>query len=384
MPIPQAEWIDTPPAFQALKAEWNALAERARPSSVFLRHEWFDAAWAWRQQDSRLRLLRVHDAQRSLGIVPLVLRRETGAGLRPRVLEFLTVPDTQLCDLVCAPEDRSTVVGALITAITAPTAACDLLDLRYLPVSSATLPELAAAAAAQQLKLHQAVTDRNLYIDLDGEWATFYAQRSRRQKKANNLVANRLKRAAQSIELRWLRTDTLTPETLGQTLATVTEISARSWKRATGLSLDRPGPGAFIQRLAAHAHQNDWLSLWLLQLDGAPVAMEFQLSYDGQLHALRADYDQAQSELSPGSYLNWKLLESLFGKGYKRYWMGPGGNAYKRHWTDDAVGLCRARIYARTLVGRTLAWRDLWLRPLAKRLLRRDRPVPGVTPKETE
>ncbi len=297
MPAPQTEWIDTPPAFQALKAEWNALAERAHPSSVFLRHEWFDAAWAWRQQDCRLNLLRVHDAQRTLGIVPLVRRRGTDAGLQPRILEFLTVPDTQLCDLVCAPEDRPAVVGALIGAIAAPTALCDLLDLRYLPASSTTLSELAAAVAAQRLKLHQAVTDSNLYIDLDGEWAAFYAQRSRRQKKANNLIANRLKRAAQSIELRWLRAETLTPETLRQTLATVAEISAHSWKRATGLSLDRPGPGAFIQRLAAHAHRNDWLSLWLLQLDGVPVAMEFQLNYDGQLHALRADYDQTRSEL---------------------------------------------------------------------------------------
>lgn len=378
----QIKWINTTSDFQALKNEWNILASRANPGSVFLRHEWFDAAWAWRQQDSQLRVLHVHDSQRLLGIVPLVLRRQTGPGLRPRVLEFLTVPDTQLCDLLCAPEDRPAIVRALIEAVTATTAPCDLLDMRYLPSTSATLPELAAAAGACRLKSQQTETDNNLYIDLDGEWAAFYARRSRRQKKANNLVANRLKRAVQNIELQWLRGDGLTAEVLEQTLATVTAISARSWKRTTGLSLDHAGPGAFIQRLAKHAHQNGWLSLWMLQLDGAPVAMEFQLSYAGQLHALRADYDQAQCELSPGSYLNWKLIESLFGKEYKRYWMGPGENAYKRHWAVDGEVLCQTRIYARTLVGRTLAWRDLWLRPLAKRVLQRDRSEPVVAHKD--
>ena len=70
-----------------------------------------------------------------------------------------------------------------------------------------------------------------------------------------------------------------------------------------------------------------------------PVAMEYQLVDNGNVHALRSDFDQSCEDLSPGSYLFRHLLESSFGGGLTRYYMGPGDNPYKLRWTDQGESL---------------------------------------------
>ncbi len=351
-------------AFQSLRAQWNALAGSSICDSVFLRHEWFDAAWQWLRGDSALRVLCVHRDSTLIGICPLVLRREKHAGMSVRQLQFLAVPDTQLCDIIAAPEDVPLAAAAVGEWMKAGAAAWDIVDLRHVPANSPTLAALGARIGARQVD-----DDPNPVIALDGGWTAFYAGRSRSLKKANNLAANRLKKAGR-IDIQWLHGAGADAAQVDKLLDEFVGISARSWKETTGLTLDNPGPGAFIRRLTLHAREQGWLSLWLLRLDDRPVAMEYQLSYRGDVHALRADFDQACNDISPGSHLNAVLLEQLFGGGLQRYCMGPGNNAYKRRWTDQADLLGRLTGYSPALRGKVVAFAAVTLRPMASRIKR--------------
>jgi CelD/BcsL family acetyltransferase involved in cellulose biosynthesis len=186
-------------------------------------------------------------------------------------------------------------------------------------------------------------------------------------KKANNLIANRIQREFKALEILWYASEQADGMTVDQLLEDVIQLSARSWKQSTGLTLDQPGPEAFIRRLVPHAATNGWLSVWILKLDGKLSASEIQLQYGGHVHALRADYDLSLRQHSPGSYLNWKLLESLFEKGLIRYWMGPGNNSYKAQWTEEFDSLSTLRVYSTTMRGRMLAFWDQTLRPILRR-----------------
>ena len=86
------------------------------------------------------------------------------------------------------------------------------------------------------------------------------------------------------------------------------------------------------------------------------------------VHALRADFDEACAQLSPGTYLNWKILETLFGAGLSRYYMGPGENAYKLRWSITGDPLITAHSYSPSLRGRTLSIWDLDLKPRLRRI----------------
>jgi CelD/BcsL family acetyltransferase involved in cellulose biosynthesis len=156
-----------------------------------------------------------------------------------------------------------------------------------------------------------------------------------------------------------------------EALVAAIEISARSWKSKLGVSLNHPEPGRFIRRLTEHAHEQGWLSIWLLRLDGKPVAMEYQLIANDCVYALRSDFDEQYTDLSPGAYLNRVLLERLFSRGSGTYFMGPGMNAYKWRWTEEYETIYRLTAYSPAWRGRLFMFADQKVRPVLRKL--RDR-----------
>ena len=186
-------WVRHAAGFHALREEWNRLATQTLPTFVFLMHEWFDAAWEWQKAHGSLRMLCVYRGEALIGLCPMVRYRRRRAGLRLRTLEFLTVPDTQWCDLLAAPEDRVVVARAVAEALHATRRQWDLVVLGYLHEDSAAKSALAPALASRGVRASVRRQGENPFIALTTGWREFYAGRSRRLKKSNNLVANRLK-----------------------------------------------------------------------------------------------------------------------------------------------------------------------------------------------
>lgn len=361
-------WVERESDFLALRQKWNALVEATPNRSIFLRHEWFEAAWAWRREQAALAILCVWRGSELIGIAPLIASQTKVGLLTLRRLELLSVPDTQAADLIAAAPEMRAVMQAMLAALIARPG-WDVLQLTHLAVDSAAVQAFAHTASAHGLKWLQSAFGENPLIELGPDWQTFYAERGRRLKKSNNLTANRLKKAGE-VRIDWLR-GRADSATLSAWQEDIIRVSAASWKETTGLTLDNPGPQAFMRRLLAHAAENGWLSLWRLTLDGKTVATECQIEYAGDIFALRADYDQAHRELSVGSYLNWKLLEQMFATDLKRYFLGPGGNAYKLRWTERALPLTQAAVFNRSLRGKLAALIEISLRPRARAL--RDR-----------
>lgn len=348
----RVDTVTTAAGFGELKAVWNALASESVTPSVFLSHEWFDAAWAWRRLDSNLLLHVVRRGDAVLGILPLI-RASHAPRHHTRRLELLTVPDTQMSDVIAASGDLAQVTEALAADFSSRSD-WDVIDLSYLLPHSGSILAFGPAASTQGLRVAESDGGLNRFIALNGTWVDYYSTRSRRLKKAINLGANRLKKAG-SVRIDWLRADSCDETHLERTVDTAIAISGRSWKRQTGNSLDQPGPRAFIHRLSQAARERGWLSIWLMHLGAQPVAMEYQLIDGGNVHALRSDFAEGFEEISPGSYLFRHLLESSYGHGFDRYYMGPGDNSYKLRWTDQGEPMRRVVVYNRTLRGR-LAW----------------------------
>jgi CelD/BcsL family acetyltransferase involved in cellulose biosynthesis len=346
--------------FEHLQEPWNRLATRGS-TSVFLQHEWFSAAWAWRRSDASLWILCVYLGEVMKGVLPLIRPRQSRTGCY--TVEFLAVPDTQRCDLIADTHLEGHVCSALARYLLNSSEWRVLCLDRLRPRSlaeTALLPRL----VTRGIQCYLEATDCNPYVDLETTWEDYYATRTRSHKKAQNLAANRLSRTGR------LQIEQYTPSPsdahlVHGLLQEIVAVSARSWKRDTGNSLDAPRPLAFIQRLTEVALPRGWLCLWLLRLDNRPVAVEYQLSYRGEVHALRGDFDHGYKHLSPGSYLNRHVLEKSFSAGLKRYYMGPGPNAYKKRWSDIGETLYRLSCYAPTLRSRAFG---LWTHELKPRL----------------
>jgi CelD/BcsL family acetyltransferase involved in cellulose biosynthesis len=364
--------VSDPQRFAEMRAEWNRL--QATKRSVFLAHEWFDAAWQWRAPDSTLAVVTVRRGDELVGALPLISRIVPSRSGKRRALELLSVPDTQLFDLLAKSSEQAAVLDAMIWWLESGDLPWDILEIGYLPVRSAVETKLAAILRARGYPVALDEAGSNPYIDLESSWETYYASRTRSLKKANNLAANRLRKTGE-ITIEHYRQSTESPADVAQRLVPLlADISGRSWKRYTGNSLDSPGPQSFIRRLTERTVERGWLSVWALRLNGIALAMEYQLVFDGNVHALRSDFDAAFSEISPGSHLFRDLLEKLFGMGLRRYYMGPGENAYKLRWADKAEPLRRMRAYSRSPGGRLAAFVDLRVLPVARAV--RDRLAP--------
>jgi CelD/BcsL family acetyltransferase involved in cellulose biosynthesis len=352
--------------FDALKDEWNAAADLAVAPSIFLRHEWFSAAWAWRRLDSTLALIVARNDGKLAGVLPLI---RSAPRNKERRLELLTVPDTQVADLVAARGELADVAEAFAAAL-ARRKDWDTLWLDYLLPEGATVAALASAMRRHRLHVIENERGENPFVSLEGAWADYYNTRSRSLKKALNLAANRLHRTGE-IRVEWITPATDDESRFQSALDSAIDISRRSWKSDTGNALDQPGPQGFIRALSGAAYQRGWASIWLLHVDRKVLAMEYQLIDNGNVHALRADFDASCVEISPGSHLFGELLQRLFQRGLRRYFLGPGDNPYKKRWTNDGESLLRIIVYNRTWRGRRAWLRDVVLKPALRRL--RDR-----------
>ena len=362
-PALQIKYVESEQEFFALRDAWNGLAQQTG-ACVFLRHEWLSAAWAWITGDATLFLICVYQDQELVGVCPLVRRRRSLRGMTFWQLEFLAVPDTQRCDILGAAENGPRLIEAIAGALHRSRAKWDTCLLANLTSDSLGL------LLPQALKLNNLTVEApgNPVVRLNEGWEVYYRSRSRRLKKNNNLIANRLKKAG-DIEVTRLN-KVVDPATLEPWVQAAIGISAKSWKEKTGLSLNHPGPQRFIRALSAAANQNNWLSLWLLKLNGQAIAMEYQLSYGDEIYALRADFDADYIDCSPGAYLNCQLLKGLFASSARHYYMGPGNNAYKLRWTNDKVLLQDLIIYNDSWAGRLAHAIDKYCRPLRRLLVK--------------
>lgn len=365
-PVLRIEEVTTDAGFALLREPWNALVERT-DGNVFLRHEWFAAAWAWRRSQASLWILCAYAESRLVGVLALMQARD--APHRGRPLQFLSVPDAQWCDLLADPGFGPAVGTALVEHLLSNAPQWDQLSLDRLPAGSAVQTWLAPALVDKGVAAHFEAIDSNPFVDLSAPWADYLGTLSRGIKKTRNLAANRLARAGVA-EVEWVTSMNASREQVQSALEKMVAISARSWKRATGNSLEAPGPNAFVRALTDAAHAQGWLSLWFLHLDGVAVAMEYQLMNKGVVYALRADFDDAHRSLCTGTFLNFHMLEELFDTPLARYCMGPGNNPYKSRWSRSAESLTIMTCYAPTMRGRAGA---LWSEVKPKLRTLRDR-----------
>ncbi len=357
--------------FCSLASDWNKLAHRTDQSSVFLRHEWNDAAWQWlKKDDCELCIVCVRRDEELIGLCPLVRRQTVRAGIRLNELGGLAVPDTQEFSVIANPADLGDVVTGLMNILKSGTVRWDIMNLEKLPADLPATKVLEDTARTCGYDVQTLLKHDNPGIDLQDDWEAYYGRRSRRLKKGNNLVRNRLQRDDKVVEIRCFDSASEGFE-LARLLETLTKLSASSWKASTGLTLNNPGPGAFLARLSEHAVNNSWLLVWLLTIDQEPAAMEYQLEFNGVISALRADYDGKFQDYSPGTLLNWRIIERLFEREASYYALGPGSNPYKSRWVEEARELRDVIMYGPSIRARALHTLEMHIKPLLRRILQK-------------
>ncbi|MET0850411.1 MAG: GNAT family N-acetyltransferase [Candidatus Rokuibacteriota bacterium] len=356
--------VETADAFAALEPAWNDLLRRSGHATPFLSFDWFRCCWGALPPDRPPVVVLVVDAGTLVAIVPMMQLTHHVRRLPVRGLAMLESPDTPMADIITAGHPEP-VVEALLDHFTRDGRWHSLM-LQRLPAASPTLKAL-EACLTDRLPWRRVGVVSSPYLTIEGTWEAFFRSRSQRFRKTIRNVENRLERAGRVTIEEHRRLDPA-----GPVFAEALEVARRSWTADEGVSMATMARmPEFFAALTRVAGERGWLALWLLRLDGRPIAMEYQLQADGRVHALRASYDESYRDLSPGSALNVAIVRALFERGdVEEYDMGPGLNDYKLRWASAVHETVTVRAYGRSAYARLVHGLDDVVVPAARRVKR--------------
>lgn len=366
----EVETIRTREAMEARFEAWEDLLAKEAIRSPFLSPDWFRCCLE-DAEESELFLIAVRAGNRLVGVAPLCRYALTVRWRTARAVGFIRCRETPYADFLADGSRRKEVLDGILRHLhSIERSSWDLLVLGPWPDSSPNIGLVREWLGTSGARWTEGTASLVPVVTMPKGWDAFWGSRSYLLRKSRRGVLNRMRRLG-SAEVECYRADVR-----GDVLRTVFEVADRSWKHEEGKALtSREESKRFFAALTEAAGRRGWLLVWVLRLDGQPIAMEYNLTEDGIVYALRADYDQAYRQCSPGAFLEYHIFQRLFSEGCRAYHAGPGSDAYKLRWTEDLSSNVVVTVFNRGAANRVLWFAEGWALPRLRQL--RDRLIPA-------
>ncbi len=356
------EKIDNFEKFLSIRDEWNSLLERTGQSSVSMMHEWLSCWWEAFGGDAELWVLLVREKGRLIGAGPLMRKRGWFRALPVRTLGLMVNGHSPECDIILS-EPRATVAVCFLDFLRDTKSAWDVLELKNLPPGSVSncLQKWAGDNGFFFIPMRSL---NSPYIQINGDWATYYAGRSAKFRKVMRNKLNRAKRDG-NIAVERISDSITIKRVLGEIFA----ISARSWKARQGRSIpDDPRVERFYRRLTDVMGEKEMVEVWLLRHNSQAIAFEYHIRHGGIAYPIRADFDERYRELSPGSVLEYHIVKELFEDSTIHGYNSCGDTyEYLMKWATEVVEHSAFQIFNSRIFSRNLFLMESKVVPVARR-----------------
>jgi CelD/BcsL family acetyltransferase involved in cellulose biosynthesis len=296
-----------------VRDDWIRLAQAA--GHPFGTWEWASAWWRWFGNGRQLYTFACRDnAGQVVAILPLYV-----AATRPvRVARFLGYGD--LHSPLCSAEHRPTAAAALLRCVRRGKGRCPIVLAEKLPGGQGWGDLLGGTRIASH---------PDPFMNLGSSWEDFLATRSH---SFRSTVRRRERTLAKSFELTYRLADD--PDRLDADLDTLYRLHADRWGDAsTGVFGGERG--RMHRELASEALAQGWLRLWLLELDGEPVAAYYGWRYAGSEWFFQSGRDPRFVKQSVGATLLAHVVRDACDDGVAVFRFLAGDEAYKFRWTDQ-------------------------------------------------
>lgn len=343
-------WQTGRPGLEALRPEWEAMAER-QPQATFVQHpDWFASHLA-AHPHAPVGFVSAHRG----GVLRAVLGLSADAGGMRRWIwpshSLLHSPHMLRADITADPQDV-TVWAALRS----------WLDGQGAPRwRTLHLPGLSEPSALTQfLRLSRHGARQLVALQGHGAWLDCsqgedHALRGVARGFHQNL--RRLKRRAMAQGALAYRVVT-DPADLPQALDAFLAVEASGWKREAGtaIALDARQV-AFYRALAASFGARGRCRIHLLTLDGVPIAAQFGLVSGGQVHLLKIGYHADHTPLAPGHLIMRETIAHACADPSIRRLDFVTNPPWAHLWKPNLSPVHHATLFRDDLIGRAaLAW----------------------------
>ena len=350
--------------FDRLAGQWDSLTAGAGPLSPALSHEWFSSWVEAFGRNAQLSVVALFDGETLMAVAPVRTVRGRYRGIPCAQLRFLSNRHAPRCAFL-AKEGRSEL-GRILIRETLHLPGWDLAVLDNVPHGSVLL-ELARdeASSAGFLFLGRETMSSPL-LRMAGSWTEFFASRSRNLRRSLHNKENRIS-AVGKVEVEHV-TDGAAAAAVMDTLF---HIGDASWKASRGRAIGSdPESRKFYGLLVENFGSRGELSIWLMRLNGDPVAFEFHITRGKRVQALRAEFDEKRRDLGVGSVLDKEIIRRLFELGFEEYDMGGEADFYKLRWTGEKTRHSELLFFRKSGKGRLLHSVESRVVEPAKKLMR--------------
>jgi CelD/BcsL family acetyltransferase involved in cellulose biosynthesis len=301
---------------EARRDDWSRFAERSR--NIFATWEW--AATWWEHYGGgaspAFRACRGSDGE-VFAILPLYLVRRG----RILLLRFIGHGPGDVLGPICA-EGEEHAAGAALARVLAER------PRRWHVFLAERIPRGPIGDAIGGTRIQ---TEANPNLEIAGQsWDDFFAGLS---KKLRGNIRRSARQLEEEHEVRYRLCDD--PARLDADLDTLMRLHAARW----GAGAFEGTAGAFHRDFAHRALDAGWLRLWLMEVDGRPVAAWYGFRFGGVDAFYQSGRDQSWDRYSVGSQLLVHTIRSAFDDGISRYAFLRGDEPYKDRFANSDVGL---------------------------------------------
>ena len=312
----------------AYRAEWHSLLPHTLGVSFFHTLEWLEAYWQHLSSDQKLRVLVVQTAGKTIGIVPLVVRRERYRAASVRVLTY----PLDNCGTWYGPigPNPGTIMLAAMQHIRHSRRDWDMIDLRWVPEADKTVRAMRVAGMFTAKSEYQPTS----ILDLPATWDEFLAGKSRNQRTQ---AKRRLRQVFEEDRAEFVR-HRPSSESCGSgdpgwdVYEMCEQVAQASWQGAVtnGNTLTHGRVRDFYRDAHAAAARLGMVDVNVLKVQGRPVAFLYNYVVGGRVTLLRMGFDASLSDHGFGSALLFRSIQDGIERGDQLIDFGPGDREHKR------------------------------------------------------
>ena len=335
--------------------------ERLAVGMPFRSWTWLSHWWRYYGPGNRLAVLGVFDdADLLIGIAPWYL---TCSPLHGRVLRMLGSGEvcSDYLSVLCHPAAEAAIAEALADYLVGAVddgpegLRWDLLELNGVDAEDRPVTHLVNALADSGCTVHSRPGLNCWRLELPVDWDTYVATLGKTMRRD----LRRLERDLLNTNRAVFHSVTKLDE-LPQAMAILIELHQRRWsllgekgcfESVRFLGFYNDVVPELFRRGQTHIH-------WL-ELDGRPVAAEYQLAGNGAVYAYQAGMDPASSEQQPGKLINLTILRQAIEQGYRAFDFLRGDEPYKSRFGARPRPSVQLRVVPRRAVARMR--HNLWL-----------------------
>lgn len=317
---------------------WNDLVEQSIADTPFSRYEYLSEWWKtlgggeWKQVE--LVLASASENGQLIGIAPLFITDYDG---RQALMLVGSIEISDYLDLIVRAEDLSRFLSGLLDFLLSLQADnWSALDWYNLPDASPTLAALRAESERGGWTYHEEVYRPTPYIPLNDSFDEYL---SRLDKKQRHEIRRKLRRAAESGRVRFY----------------VVDKDADIRAELDGffhLMLQDPNKAMFLKDAMREqmsltiqaAHEQGYLWLGFLEVDGAKVAASLNFDYKNKLWGYNSGVSRAYMELSPGWVLLAHTIQWCCENGRDEFDFMRGDEEYKYRFGGVNRHVMRAKV----------------------------------------